>query len=106
MYASNTTARNNDTLVHVTFERESPLASTPTIEVVFKVEDGGTMTISRTKVLVLLSCTVTRHRRGSLVYGRWNDLKIFFTWAESNYGPGLTIIQAASLYPLYQIGHC
>jgi len=62
MYASNTSARNNDTLVHVTFERESPLASTPTIVVVFKVEDGGAMTISRTKVLVLLSCTVTDTR--------------------------------------------
>ena len=40
------------------------------------------------------------------MYGRWNDLKMFFTWAESNYGPGLTLSQAASLYPLYQTGHC
>jgi hypothetical protein len=62
MYASNTQATNGDTLVHVTFERENPLTSAPTIEVVLKVEDGGSMIMHSTKVLVLLSCTVTDTR--------------------------------------------
>jgi len=62
MYATNSQATNGDILVHVTFERENPLASAPTIEVVFKVEDGGSMIMHSTKVLVLLSCTVTDTR--------------------------------------------
>ena len=62
MYASNSQAATGDTLVHVTFERENPLASAPTIEVVFRVEDGGAMIMHTTKVLTLLSCTVTDTR--------------------------------------------
>jgi len=38
--------------------------------------------------------------------GGWPDIQMFFTWVESTYGPGLTLIQAIRLKTLYHVGHC
>jgi hypothetical protein len=38
--------------------------------------------------------------------GRWPEIQMFFAWAESTYGPGLTLVQALRLKPLYQTGYC
>ena len=53
------------TLVRMTFERESPEANTPTIEVVFQYNEPDTYNLSDLKpgVLVLLSVTRTDTRK-------------------------------------------
>ena len=61
MYAAKDTATCGRTLIRVTFERESPEADTPTIEVVFEFYLVGRL-VDDTRVLLLLSSTRTDTR--------------------------------------------
>ena len=83
------TSVDRQTLVHVTFERETPEANAPTIEVVFQFNTPETFDLTNLKsgILVLLSVTRT-DTRTSTTLTKEEEIEVY--QLASEYASGMT----------------